>query len=335
MHEYLSNPKILQFEISSMCNVLCLGCVRTASNFNTKKSVIEDKHYLKIENFKRLIIQFGSIERVEFCGTIDEPMMHPQFLDMIEFLVSVGIRFHVHTNGSLRNKSDWTKLGKLSRDNGVVNFSIDGFKEEHEFYRQKSNYEKIIENAQAFLDAGGIANWQMVVFPWNEHQIEDCRQKSVKMGFKKFKVRQDRSIVSELGKEGIIERKKLNLPEPTYHAFKVSPEEETSEIKCNFREKEMYFVSHDSRLWPCCFLANGFLKQGAQRDILEKRIYHQYGKDFNNLNVYTPEEILQSNFYKKDLVMSFESKCVGVNKTDRISRCAETCSKPKWSKHNG
>ena len=42
MNPYLTSVKKIQFELSSTCNLLCLGCVRTDPiNFNQKKEFIE------------------------------------------------------------------------------------------------------------------------------------------------------------------------------------------------------------------------------------------------------------------------------------------------------
>ena len=88
MNNYLTSPKKLQFELSSMCNALCLGCVRTDANtFSNKKFLIPDKQYISFEVFKKILTapEFASVEELEFCGTIDDPLMHPEFLEFLEF----------------------------------------------------------------------------------------------------------------------------------------------------------------------------------------------------------------------------------------------------------
>lgn len=41
-------------------------------------------------------------------------------------------------------------------------------------------------NAQAFIDAGGYADWDYLIFKHNEHQIDEAIALSKKMGFGNF-----------------------------------------------------------------------------------------------------------------------------------------------------
>ena len=63
------------------------------------------------------------------------------------------------------------KLAKRIGDNPVL-FAIDGAdKKTYEHYSQMC-MGKDTRNAKAFIDAGGWAVWSMVLFNWNEHQLE-------------------------------------------------------------------------------------------------------------------------------------------------------------------
>ena len=52
----------------------------------------------------------------------------------------------------------------------------------------RNNYQKIIDNASAFIQAGGFATWQFVPYAHNEHQVKNCIKVSQELGFKKFKL---------------------------------------------------------------------------------------------------------------------------------------------------
>ena len=68
MHNYLDKPTKIQFELSSMCNALCLGCVRTDLHFNNKKDIIPDKQYILFDTFKKILSapEFSSVFELEF-----------------------------------------------------------------------------------------------------------------------------------------------------------------------------------------------------------------------------------------------------------------------------
>ena len=46
-----------------------------------------------------------------------------------------------------------------------------------------------MNNARAFIEAGGRAHWDMLVFDYNQHQIDQCRTLASDMGFKFFRTK--------------------------------------------------------------------------------------------------------------------------------------------------
>jgi hypothetical protein len=58
----------------------------------------------------------------------------------------------------------------------------------HEIYRQGTDFNKTIDNAQAFIAAGGHATWQFIPWAHNEHQLMDCMRLSQQLGFKQFRM---------------------------------------------------------------------------------------------------------------------------------------------------
>ena len=203
--EYIKYPDILQFELTSMCNALCLGCSRTdTTNFNFSKPNIPKKSIMSLDAFSNIFNSKAAekVRKVEFCGTIDEPLMHPEFFEIIDILFKTrpDIEISIHTNGSLRSESDWIELAhSLNRfKKYMVWFGIDGLDDTHVLYRQFTDFDKIIKNSSAFIGAGGIAGWQYIIFPWNKHQINNATQMAKKIGFKEFKTRNDMLWVHQL-----------------------------------------------------------------------------------------------------------------------------------------
>jgi MoaA/NifB/PqqE/SkfB family radical SAM enzyme len=339
---YLNNTKKLQFELSSMCNALCLGCVRTDSNtYNEKKFVIPEKQYISFDTFKKILLapEFSSVEELEFCGTIDDPLMHPEFLEFLDFASTVRkYNILIHTNSSLRNAEYWTKLAHVLQKNHrhVVKFSIDGMEDTNHIYRQNTTWSKIMENAKAFIDAGGNAGWQYLIFPWNEHQIMDAKELSMKMGFSEFMSRHDRSEATGLGLELIQKIKVSNI----HRRNNVSTIDDINnklaksvhnEIQCNNQTKKMYFIGFNNKLWPCCFLHNGLMSLDAGKvDLLNQRLFEAYGSDdWNDISKHSIGKILQHEFFTNDLVSSWNSYEHGTSKEHRIHRCTEVCNVKK------
>lgn len=329
---FLEQPKKLQIELSSMCNALCLGCQRTNSqNYNSVKECIPKKHIVEVSTFKNLLTSniMSSLEVLEFCGSIDEPLIHPQFFEILDTAYSVNSNFSItiHTNASLRSEKDWARLANsLSRfKSHDVHFSIDGLEDTHAIYRQWTNYNKIISNAKSFISAGGFAIWQYLVFPWNNHQVETAKLLSQELKFKKFHMRHDRSHVSQDGLALIQRMKAANKPSNNNPNNKDYSQKELLPIECNSITNKMYFLSYDSRLWPCCFLPNGFYMTEPSPSFLQERLYGNYGQDFNDLTKHSADEIVKHEFYSTDLIESFNNK-VNTGPCGKITRCADTCT---------
>ena len=326
---YSKNPVILQLELSSMCNALCLGCQRVdPSTYNTVHPSIPKKEMITVDTIYQLISspQMSTVEEIQFCGTIDEPLMHPQFMDIIDVMYKTNPRLEIeiHTNGSLRTIKFWgelaTKLAKFKKHK--VLFGIDGLTDTHAIYRQQTDFELIIRNAHKFIQAGGNAQWQYIIFPWNKHQVEFARDMSKRLGFKQFKTRNDRSGVSEEGLKTIQEIQQN--PVTARQGSDVS-KFNGYKIDCMNRTEDMFDVSYDSRLWPCCYFGNVRYMGPKLYDEFKQRIYGVYGEDFNLLTKHTVEEILDSDLYKNDLVESWNNP-IGCGKKDKVNRCAMSCS---------
>ncbi len=333
MNEFLKTPNKLQMEISSLCNALCLGCQRTNQvNYNQTKASIPKRQLVELDTIERLLRSnvMKSLKQLEFCGSIDEPLMHPQFFEILDLALLVNPDFEIciHTNGSLRKTEEWAGLAQsLQRfSKHSVHFSIDGLSDTHSIYRQKTQFDKILENASAFLSAGGYGVWQYLVFPWNAHQVDEAVALSKELQFKEFHVRKDRSHISDLGLDEVRLRKLQNSDVEPRHGLRDYTTAQASDIDCNSLKNQMYFLSHESRLWPCCFLSNGFFISQAQRDFLTERLFENYGYEFNDLKKFSADEIVRQRFFAQDLIESFESD-LGKGNCGKITRCIDTCSR--------
>ena len=62
MTEFLLKPKLLQIELSSFCNALCLGCHRTnTKNYNSVRSSIPKNKIVSVETFTKLLYSHNAI----------------------------------------------------------------------------------------------------------------------------------------------------------------------------------------------------------------------------------------------------------------------------------
>ena len=173
----------LHVEPTSRCNAWCPGLSRNKFGYGLTDFVVED---LDPEVLRDTIKKYN-VNSIQMCGNLGDPCAAKNIDEQLQTLGNID-RLQIHTNGSLRKTSWWAELAKRFNhlDQFDVWFAIDGIGDTHSYYRQGTNYNKVIDNAQAFIDAGGSAYWQFIPFAHNEHQIQDCIRLSQKMGFKKF-----------------------------------------------------------------------------------------------------------------------------------------------------
>jgi sulfatase maturation enzyme AslB (radical SAM superfamily) len=186
----VDNLKLLHIELSNQCNAACPMCPRYL--YHTE--IIDPSLQLtqmSLETFKKYFPKdlLSKIKRISFCGTHGDPLTTKDIIPIIEYIYSCNNDMYltINSNGGLRTIKFWNEFGKLLKDKAHdMTFSLDGLEDTNHLYRRRVNWKRAIENAQAFIDAGGNAVWDYLIFEHNEHQIEEARQKSIKMGFSKF-----------------------------------------------------------------------------------------------------------------------------------------------------
>ena len=180
----------VNWELNNICNLMCPQCVRN--------EIVDGKIQWKIDrlntidtNLMTFKVAYNNIKHpirvIRFSGNVSEPLASKEFLEICKWIrYDTDSSVQVHTNGSIRTPEYWKKLGKLFSEDkrSMVFFSIDGVGNKSlQNYRVGADFNKIMENAKAFIDAGGKAMWRMIIFKHNQHQIEDARALAEDMGF--------------------------------------------------------------------------------------------------------------------------------------------------------
>lgn len=344
MTAYLNKIKKLQLEISNFCNATCIGCRRSDPETLTPRYDLanSDPTFINLDIIKKIIDDplFLEIEEIEFCGTIDEPLAHPQFIEILDLFSDerTDLFVRIHTNAAIRNEYFYIDLAEalIKFDKHEVRFSIDGLEESHKIYRGDLDYKKIMKHAETFINYGGHAVWQMLQFPWNENEVEDCRTLAQEMKFKKIVVRRDRTFSSTLS---VVDIKRLRQEKtPSKHRertldFKM-PHERDEDITCHYQNEGMIFMNYQGRIFPCCFIANLDLVNFSQRSIqFFDEIYGKYGNEFNNLHEHSLTDIMNSIWYQKTLTASWSSM-FGNIENPKLLVCSISCGKKSAPKAN-
>jgi sulfatase maturation enzyme AslB (radical SAM superfamily) len=263
----LSDAIWLQVENSTKCNAWCPGCGRNQGGKDLDPSlIIED---LTTSRFEEVLKKLPNLETIQFCGTYGDTMAAINVLEHIDLAIKYAGKIQIHTHGGIRSESWWAKLGTLLKDkNHDVWFCLDGLKGVHEIYRQGTNFDKTIANAQAFISAGGCATWQFIPWAHNEHQIKDCIQLSQKMGFKKFKfitsVREKfQARHWQTGQTIEFQPWSQSKVTNTYH---LNPDRNSLKVTdCRHLKNKTVYLNANGKLSSCCYLN---LRRTIDNDVL-------------------------------------------------------------------
>jgi sulfatase maturation enzyme AslB (radical SAM superfamily) len=252
----VEDVKWFHVEASSKCNAWCPACPRNNKGFGLIDGLVEQD--LTPAVFEEALVNFPALECVQFCGNYGDPIASSYINELVSIAKMHVKKIQIHTNGSLRNANWWhefaNQLADIEHD---VWFGIDGLEGVHEIYRQGTDFNKIMQNATSFIDAGGYATWQFIPYKHNEHQTKDCFKLSQKMKFKKFKLAKlyRKQIVAKHYKTGI--EFELLPADSLKLLTNINRPNTTVELhNCMHLSIPSVYMSANGKLSRCCYLSN-------------------------------------------------------------------------------
>ena len=342
-----------QIEITTYCNAACPQCPR--NNLGTGINP-----YMPLAHLPRATINQAfdtelcqRLRQIFFCGSYGDPIMHPDFLEILRDFrhKSPTLWLYIHTNGGVHDPEYWAEIASIMNGHGQIDFGIDGLEDTLHLYRKNVKYNNAIANAQAFISAGGRAQWNFIVFKHNEHQIDLVKQLGRDMGFYNVLIRKtgrflNHATMTEMdswpiaGSDHVLEppsneqyrnRSMQYLPELKKQYINVKEYFDATTIRCDALTGKKVAVNAEGIVLPCNFFNHNLYdarfrdssKPGANplstvdgknqvREFLER-----YGLDNLNIHFKTLPEIFDNDFWS-DLVASF-------NNSNRLFECAMTC----------
>lgn len=288
----------IHFELSNICNASCPMCTRTyyGKDLNFKKQNFNIKYLENIDY---------DIKYVYFCGNYGESVAHPYFMDVLDHFYKKNIytRLDIHTNGGIKNKKFWKNLADYYVKNNIkhtVYFGIDGLKDTNHIYRKNVIWDKLMENVSEFINNGGNAIWNYLVFKHNQHQIKDAEELSKIMGFKNINFK-------HTGRFGNYDYYPVySNKEFLYNIYKSDfAIEKDNKIKnivsCIAKNKNKIYIDFKNHVMPCCWtgkLVNNLnIKYKDQENFLKKVRLENY--DEISLSKYKLSKIVKSNVFDK------------------------------------
>ena len=305
-------------DLTDHCNSKCPLCARHKTSYNDEVAVLKpdpsmNRSFISLDDWRKWfpIDTLRKTKLIYFQGSFGEPTLNPDLLEIYDYTLRANksIVFQMSTNGGTRDQEFWGRLGALMgsshRDSFLI-FSIDGLSDTLHQYRVGVDYNKVIESARSFIQAGGPAVWRMLVFKHNQHQTKRCRTISRLMGFKDFQHTPVNDLYDAKGNgdgtftyeyKGVVHK----LEAVASQVFNPAPVEEDSEIVCKYGHgiKKVGQLRIDSRgiVHACCF------HQSRLRFFYPEYYIHDnidappIFRDINNPNKGVGAEYMQKVFY--------------------------------------
>lgn len=384
----------LTIEVTSNCQAQCPGCIRknvrnpSTGKIGYTKGVPKNVN-MSLEAHNRLIDEAGDdLTWVSYDGGFGDSPLHPDFLDIIKHTASkpqIEI-IAISTNGSYQTEEFWFKLGQILSSRKPVDhdfvhgdepdklnrveyghlvfFDLDGVDQEtQEMYRVKTNFDRIIRNAKAYIAGGGYAVWKMIPFDFNESLEERGMELAKEHGFAEFRrtrvhrVEQSATLLALAKKQGVaIEelndgeldradpkdiKKNIEAGKELIQDIVIDPNKtvyqnmddakEKAGIICQWANVENggnYQVSHDGSVWRCCWHNSAYqyrtkLNTGDRHGW--ERFMSPYEYDWNNINTHRFKDIINHRFFIKDLYESFDNK-YDDEVNPKLKVCTKRCS---------
>jgi len=240
----LNNIKVLHLEPTTVCNAACPQCARENpalynNSLNSSTLTVKQIEDILSVNFVK------NLEKMFMCGTFGDPAASNETINIYKHFRGLNptITLGMNTNGGIQNTAWWSELGAIfHRDHDYCVFSIDGLEDTNHIYRKNVKFSKVINNARSFIDAGGQAHWDMLVFKHNQHQVDEIKELAKKLGFKWFRTKISRRFnmfpVSNL------------LPPDNY----TSTTTKGQVIKCYAKDIEnSAYIAANGEILPCCW----------------------------------------------------------------------------------
>jgi MoaA/NifB/PqqE/SkfB family radical SAM enzyme len=281
----LKDIQQVHVELTTRCNARCPMCPRNYRGYDynsgypiTELSLGDFKKIFNPEILKQLRPEDPGVSNtindygVTFNGNLGDFSSARDGVEIVEYLVEHGISVSICTNGSARNAKWWERLALPGVE---IGFAIDGLADTHSLYRQDTNWHHIIDNAQAFIAAGGRAVWRFIPFDHNRHQESKCQQLAQDMGFYRFENiydgRDRTPVFTRTGKfshriGNPLSFEVTSIPElkPLLESHKVWPiqvlnmqhpkDQPNVQINCIHKRRKEIYVAADGSVYPCCFM---------------------------------------------------------------------------------
>lgn len=135
-------PQTFDFEISTVCNLACVGCIH--GGMEGARFQREQPRFMTLDQARLALSELGPSAHAVNLTTLGETFLNPEAFEIIRLAKSYGLTVMVDTNGQVLDP-------QKVLDSGLdeITFAVDGFSQAtYESYRRRGNLQKLLRNME-------------------------------------------------------------------------------------------------------------------------------------------------------------------------------------------
>lgn len=178
-NDFYSAPLSVIFELTYKCNLACQHCLVDAGSSKSDE--------LSFDEIAEILIQLKEMKvfTINFGG--GEPLLRPDFFEIMKYASDLNLGVIFSTNGFLINDSVFEKLADLKTFS--VQISVDGLESTHDDFRGiQGSYKKAIWALKEFSDKGYHTTMSTMMLKTNLNELESLIKLCVSLGISSFKL---------------------------------------------------------------------------------------------------------------------------------------------------
>ena len=293
MYKY-EDIRTIHLENTQNCQASCPMCDRNMNGEGINPHI--DLSELTLEDCKRIFEPefISQLKTMFMCGNLGDPIVARDTLEIFKYFRehNKDMWLSMNTNAGARDEAWWSELAKVFGRMGAVIFSVDGLRDTNHLYRQGVSWDAVERAMHSFIDAGGRARWDFLIFEHNQHQVEQAEALSKEWGFERFVAKKTgRFVTAKSNKKEshqAVNRKgekttEIKKPKPEYQNKALKKQDtvvkkhgsmdtyyDKTQIKCKVKDEGNLFITAEGLAMPCCWTAGRMYKWWHQDPTVEQ-----------------------------------------------------------------
>lgn len=283
MYKY-KDIRTIHLENTQNCQASCPMCDRNQNGGAINPHI--DLSELTVDDCKRMFEPefIAQLNTMYMCGNLGDPIVARDTLEIFKYFREHNptMWLSMNTNAGAKSVEWWAELAYVINKKGAVIFSVDGLRDTNHLYRQGVNWDNVERNMQAFINAGGRARWDFLIFEHNQHQVDEAEALANKWGCEKFmKKKTGRFVTAQSEKKEshqAVDRKgkktaELKKPDEKFQNSAIKTFDKVkakhgsmdtyydkTAIRCKVKDEGSLFITAEGLAMPCCWTAGRMYK---------------------------------------------------------------------------